>query len=93
MDQHEYDLHTEEKFLRLLNRMLFRAAKPEQRYKVLQRFYGFSEGLIQRFYFEHLSKWDKLRILVGKPPVPIHKALGNVNEAAFIAYERAQKET
>ena len=93
MDQHEYDLHAEEKFLRLLNRMLFRAAKPEQRYKVLQRFYGFSEGLIQRFYFEHLSKWDKLRILVGKPPVPILKALGNVNEAAFIARERAQKET
>lgn len=91
MDQHEYDLYAEEKFLRLLNRMLFRAAEPKKRYKILQRFYGFSEGLIQRFYFEHLSKVDKLRILTGKPPVPILKALAVMNEAAFIEREREKK--
>lgn len=93
MDQHEFDHYAEEKFLRLLNRMLFRAAKPQERYKVLERFYGLREGLIKRFYAEGLTKLDKLRILSGKPPVPIHKALANFDESAFIARERAQKET
>lgn len=88
MDQHEFDHFAEEKFLRLLNRMLFRAAKPAARYKVLQRFYGLREGLIKRFYAEGLTKFDKVRILAGKPPVPVHKALANFNEAAFIARER-----
>ena len=37
-------------FFRLLNRMLFRAAEPEQRYRVLQRFYGLREPLMERFY-------------------------------------------
>lgn len=91
MDQHEFDHYAEEKFLRLLNRMLFRAAKPEARYKVLQRFYGLREGLIKRFYAEGLTKADKIRILAGKPPVPIHKALANLNESAFITREREKK--
>lgn len=91
MDQHEFDHYAEEKFLRLLNRMLFRAAKAEKRYKVLQRFYGLREGLIKRFYAEGLTRADKLRILAGKPPVPIHKALENFNEPAFIARENAHK--
>lgn len=97
MDQHEFDHYAEEKFLRLLNRMLFRAAKPETRYKVLQRFYGLREGLIKRFYAEGLTKLDKLRILAGKPPVPIQKAIYNFDEKAFIERERhrvaAQRET
>ena len=91
MDQHEFDHYAEEKFLRLLNRMLFRAAKPEARYKVLERFYGLREGLIERFYAEGLTKFDKLRILSGKPPVPIHKALANLNEKAFIKRERQKR--
>lgn len=89
MDQHEFDHYAEEKFLRLLNRMLFRAAKSETRYKVLERFYGLREGLIKRFYAEGLTKWDKLRILAGKPPVPIHKAFANFDESAFITRERS----
>ena len=41
------DDHMEqETFLRLLNRMLFRAAKPEERYTVLQRFYGLNQGCL-----------------------------------------------
>jgi lycopene beta-cyclase len=90
MDQHEFEHYADEKFLRLLNRMLFRAAKPGARYKVLQRFYGLREGLIRRFYAQGLTKGDKLRILAGKPPVPIHKALENFSESAFIARERAR---
>ena len=85
---HERDHYAEENFLRLLNRMLFRAASPQKRYRVLQRFYGLNEGLIARFYRNRLTKTDKLRILMGKPPVPIHKALFNFNEKAFIKRER-----
>ena len=93
MAYHRVDHYHEEKFLRLLNRMLFRAAKPEQRYKVLQRFYGLDEGLIERFYRNRISKKDKLRILSGKPPVPVTKALYNFSEKAFIKRERAKKDS
>ncbi|RKQ71089.1 lycopene beta-cyclase [Litorimonas taeanensis] len=81
-----------ESFLRLLNRMLFRACEPEKRYKVLQRFYGLSEGLIKRFYAGKLTLTDKARILIGKPPVPIHKALYNFSEKAFIERERERRQ-
>ncbi len=61
-------------FFRLLNRMLFRAAAPERRYAVLQRFYGLPEGLIARFYGDRLTLADKARILTGRPPVPLLRA-------------------
>ncbi|HEY3798820.1 MAG TPA: lycopene beta-cyclase CrtY [Caulobacteraceae bacterium] len=78
----------ERAFYRLLNRMLFRAAEPDQRYKVLARFYRLSQPLIQRFYAGRATATDKLRILAGKPPVPIAKALACVSEAPLLA-ERA----
>lgn len=83
----------EEAFFRLLNRMLFRAAKPTERYTVLQRFYGLNQGLIERFYAGQLTWCDKARILIGKPPVPVHKALYNFSERAFIKRERKKRES
>jgi len=62
-------------YYRLLNRMLFRAAAPELRYRIFERFYGLSGGLIRRFYAGRLKWLDKVRVLVGKPPVPVHRAL------------------
>jgi lycopene beta-cyclase len=62
-------------FFRLLNRMLFRAAEPEQRFRVLQHFYRLPEPLVGRFYAGHLTWRDKLRVLSGRPPVPVGKAL------------------
>lgn len=62
-------------FFRLLNRMLFRAAEPDQRYLVFQRFYGLRTALIERFYAGRLEWKDKLRLLTGKPPVPLGRAL------------------
>jgi lycopene beta-cyclase len=62
-------------FFRLLNRMLFHAAEPAERYRVLQRFYGLPEPLIRRFYAGRPTIGDRIRILTGKPPVPIHRAL------------------
>ena len=62
-------------FFRLLNRMLFLAGAPEQRWQVMQRFYGLPEGLIRRFYAQRLRWDDRARILLGKPPVPVVAAL------------------
>ena len=56
-------------FFRVLTRMLFLAATPEQRYRVLQRFYSLGEPLIQRFYAGRLTATDKMRLLSGRPPV------------------------
>ena len=62
-------------YFRLLNRMLFLAGRPERRWQVMQRFYGLSEPLIERFYAGRLTGADKVRILMGKPPVPLGEAL------------------
>ena len=75
-------------FYRLLNRMLFRAAEPDQRYRVLERFYRLPQRLIERFYAGEATFADKARILSGRPPVPIRRALGVISEAPLLA-ERA----
>jgi lycopene beta-cyclase len=62
-------------FYRLLDAMLFRAAHPDHRYKVLERFYRLSPGLIGRFYAGQSTRFDMLRVLSGKPPVPIKDAI------------------
>jgi len=62
-------------FYRMLNRMLFHASRPHERYKVLERFYRLPPGLIGRFYAGQSSRADMLRTLVGKPPIPIPRAL------------------
>jgi lycopene beta-cyclase len=62
-------------YFRLLNRMLFGAAEPEHRYLVMQRFYGLPEPLIRRFYAGRLTLRDRIRILIGRPPVSIRRAL------------------
>jgi lycopene beta-cyclase len=62
-------------FYRLLNRMLFLAGRPQDRWQVMQRFYRLPAGLIERFYAGQ-SHWpDRLRVLVGKPPVPVGEAM------------------
>lgn len=66
-------------FFRLLNRMLFEAAVPHERWRVMQRFYGLPEPLIARFYAGRPTLRDKLRIVSDRPPVPMVAAL----QAAF----------
>lgn len=65
----------QQRFFRMLNRMLFLAGRPEQRWQVMQRFYRLGDGLIDRFYAGHLTFADKARILTGKPPVPVREAI------------------
>jgi lycopene beta-cyclase len=62
-------------FYRMLGKMLFGAAEPEERYKIFERFYGLSEGLIERFHAGRTNMIDRRRILMGKPPVPIGRAM------------------
>jgi len=61
-------------FFRLLNRMLFLAGSPDQRWRVMARFYRLPAPLIARFYAARLRLFDKARILSGKPPVPVRAA-------------------
>ena len=69
-----------QRFLRMLNRLLFRAAEPADRYRVLQKFYRLPEPTIARFYADRLTTMDKLRLLTGRPPVPVLRALACVPE-------------
>ncbi|MFZ9394964.1 MAG: lycopene beta-cyclase CrtY [Erythrobacter sp.] len=58
-----------------LGQMLFKAAEPERRVDIFQRFYGLPEGLIERFYACRTTLPDKVRVLIGKPPVSIARAV------------------
>ncbi len=69
-------------YLRFLNRMLFIAARPGEGYRVMERFYGLRQGLIERFYADRLTGRDRLRILTGKPPVAILDALRCLPESS-----------
>lgn len=63
------------KFYRRLGAMLF-AAEPEQRRRVFERFYRLEPGLIERFYAARSTGVDRLRVICGKPPVPLGRAIG-----------------
>lgn len=62
-------------FYRMLDTMLFKAAEPGERYKILERFYRLDPRLIGRFYAGRSTMLDKLRVLTGKPPVPLGRAI------------------
>lgn len=62
-------------YYRLLATLLFRAAAPAERWRILARFYRLDPALVGRFYAGRSTLMDKLRILTGKPPVPIGRAI------------------
>jgi len=65
-------------FYHLLNKMLFRAAYPHERRGILEHFYRLDAGLVGRFYAGHSTLVDKFRILTGKPPIPIPRAIRGI---------------
>jgi lycopene beta-cyclase len=67
-------------FFRLLNRWLFRAAQPSERARILEQFYGRPADLIARFYGARLTAGDHLRLVAGRPPVPVWRALAHLRE-------------
>jgi lycopene beta-cyclase len=62
----------------MLSRMLFGAAEPQRRYRMLERFYRLPEPLIERFYAGRSTPADRLRILAGRPPVPVAAAIASL---------------
>ena len=65
-------------FFRLLNRLLFRAARPDERVRVLEQFSRRPADLIARFYAAHLTRFDQVRLISGRPPVSMSRALANL---------------
>jgi lycopene beta-cyclase len=62
----------------MLDTMLFKAAEPDERYKILERFYRLDPRLIGRFYAGRSTMLDKVRVLTGKPPVPLGRAVAAI---------------
>jgi lycopene beta-cyclase len=63
-------------YYRMLSRMLFEAAEPGKRVVVFEHFYALRGALVERFYAGRSTWADRLRILTGKPPVAIPRAIG-----------------
>jgi lycopene beta-cyclase len=82
--KHAFGRWQQQRFYRFLNRMLFRAAVPDRRHLILQRFYTLPQPLIERFYAGRSRVRDMARILIGKPPVPIMRALKCLRERALL---------
>ncbi|MBO9576899.1 MAG: lycopene beta-cyclase CrtY [Sphingobium sp.] len=68
-------------YYRLLATMLFRAAEPAERWRILARFYTLDPALIGRFYAGRSTLWDRLRVLIGRPPVPMRRAIRALSQA------------
>lgn len=63
-------------FFRLLNRMLFLGAKPDERVRIFESFYRHEEELVARFYAGSLTRFDVLKVLArGAPTVPGLRAI------------------
>jgi lycopene beta-cyclase len=69
-------------FYRLLAAMLLRAADPPDRHRLLSRFYRLDPALIARFYAGRSTIFDKLRIVSGRPPVPLRRAIAAMGAAS-----------
>ncbi len=83
-------------FFRLLNRMMFIAATPAERVRILERFYRLPSALIDRFFAARLTMADKALIMMymaAKPPLPFFKAVGVVSEAAGWTFARRTPDT
>lgn len=66
------------RFYRMLTSMLFGAARPHERWRLLARFYGLPERLIERFYAGRSTPLDMARVLIGRPPVPLPAAVASL---------------
>lgn len=73
------------RFFCMLNRMMFMAAPPQERFRIFEHFYALPESTIQRFYAGNIQFHDTVRILCGRPPVRISAALRSmVSEGAML---------
>lgn len=89
VEGHSRALWKERAFFRLLNRMMFVAAKPAERVLILERFYRLPERVIERFFAARLTLADKaqiIAIMVAKPPLPLGRALSVFGEGSAWAF-------
>ncbi|MEY4270799.1 MAG: hypothetical protein RLZZ58_2015 [Pseudomonadota bacterium] len=73
-----------QRFYRLLDTMLFKGAAPADRYRILERFYRLPAPLIERFYAGASTTADKIRVLSGKPPIPIGRAMVAIRDFHWV---------
>jgi len=59
---------TQYRFATFLNRLLFTAYSPEDRYHIFQQFYQQPDAAIGRFYRLELERSDMARMFTGTPP-------------------------
>jgi lycopene beta-cyclase len=66
------------RFASLLNRMLFGAFRPADRWHALERFYRLPDDTIHRFYALGMTAGDRLRLLCGRSPrgISLRDAIG-----------------
>jgi lycopene beta-cyclase len=88
LDPLRNSLRKQNRFLIMLNRMMFLAGPPCNRWKIFYRFYRLENNLIFRFYKGQLRFFDQVRILMGKPPVPLLSALRCVFSKPRISSDR-----
>ncbi len=55
-------------FGHLLNELLFTASKPKERWRIFAHFYGLPDPLILRFYGLAMTRADRLRFFMRRPP-------------------------
>lgn len=76
--EHARSCWNDRSFYRMLASMLFSAARPLERYRMLERFYTLPEGLIERFYAAKSTRFDRMRLLSGRSPVPLGAAIASL---------------
>jgi lycopene beta-cyclase len=62
-------------FYRMLGRLLFGAGDPDKRDRIFSLFYRRPQSLVERFYRAQSTWGDRARILIGRPPVTIPRAI------------------
>ncbi|MEM1306416.1 MAG: lycopene beta-cyclase CrtY [Pseudomonadota bacterium] len=72
----------EQRYFRMLNRTMFVAPEALKRRRIFERFYTLGPGLIGRFFAGRLRARDKVRLLTGKPPVPMLAAFRSFHPAS-----------
>lgn len=67
----------QQKFYRLLNRLIFKAVEPSLRYQVMERFYGLRDDVISRYFAGMSERADRTKIMGLKPTVRPGRATKN----------------
>lgn len=78
LKNYRQDRRSDRAFFRLLNRFMFKASGPGERYRMLQFFYKHDPLLISHFYAGKMSTLERLRFFLGKPPISLTDALREV---------------